>query len=65
MPAKKTNFIPYACFGYYDNKFNECINCKHGKACNKASTSDNYEEIRKMYKFKTSQIKTLVDTWSK
>ena len=29
MPAPKTNLIPYSCFAYYDETFDECKKCKH------------------------------------
>lgn len=63
MPAPKTNFIPFSCFGYYDNKFTECLQCKHCKPCKKATDSNQYEEVRKVYKYKSSQIKELVEKW--
>lgn len=48
MPAPKTIFIPYSCFGYYDEKFDECMKkCKFRKACRNATESDECEEDRK------------------
>lgn len=63
MPASKINFIPFSCFGYCDEKFNECIKCKHCAACSKATKSNEYEEVRKIFKFKKSQIDELVEKW--
>lgn len=63
MPAKKTNFIPFSCFGYYDKKFEECENCKHKVPCNNATNSEEYQEVRKIYKYKNAQIDELVKTW--
>lgn len=61
MPAPKTIFIPYSCFGYYDEKFDECLKkCKFRNACRNATESDECEEVRKIYKYKTSQIDELV-----
>ena len=66
MPAPKTIFIPYSCFGYYDEEFEECTKkCKHCKACKNATESDECEEVRKIYKYKTSQIDELVEKWKK
>lgn len=65
MPAPITNFIPHSCFGYYDEKFDECTKkCKVSNACKKATESDEYNEVRKVYKFKTSQINELVKKFS-
>lgn len=62
MPAPKTIFIPYSCFGYYDDKFEECTKkCKICRACRNATESDEVEEVRKIYKYKSSQIQELVD----
>lgn len=63
MPAKKTNFIPFACFGYYDDNFEECKNCKKVSSCQKATNSPNYEEVRKIFKYKVSQIEELCEKW--
>ena len=64
MPAKKTNFIPYACFGYYDKQFAECGACKHKKPCRNATNSDKFEQVRKIFKYKNSQIDELVKEWT-
>lgn len=63
MPAKKTNFIPFACFGYYDANFEECLNCKKSISCNNATNSTEYEEVRKIFKYKVSQIEELDKKW--
>ncbi len=61
MPAPKTIFIPHSCFGYYDEKFEECSKkCKINAECRRATESDECDEIRKIYKYKTSQIDELV-----
>ena len=61
MPAPKTIFIPYSCFGYYDEKFDECARkCRICRECRKATESDECEEVRKIYKYKSSQIDELV-----
>lgn len=66
MPAPKTIFIPYSCFGYYDEDFEECTKkCKYCKACKNATESDECEEVRKIYKYKLCQIEELVKKWSK
>ena len=66
MPAPITNFIPHSCFGYYDEAFEECFKkCKIANACKNASESDQYDEVRKIYKFKSSQIKKLVEEWGR
>lgn len=65
MPAPKTNLIPYSCFAYYDETFDECKKCKHNIPCKKATDSNEYEEVRKIFKFKSSQIQELVKEWSK
>ena len=62
MPAPKTIFIPHSCFGYYDEKFEECSKkCKLRKECKNATESDKIEEVRRIYKYKTSQIDELVE----
>ena len=64
MPAPKTTFIQYSCFGYYDEKFDECLKkCRHSKACKKATKSDDCEEVRKIFKYKKSQINELVEKY--
>lgn len=66
MPASKYVFIPHSCFGYYDSKFNECIKkCKIAKSCKNATESSDCEEIRKIYKFKVSQIDELTKKWKR
>jgi hypothetical protein len=57
MPAPKTNFIPYSCFGYYDETFIECSKkCKYADSCKNATESDEKEEVRKIFKFTNKQI---------
>lgn len=64
MPAPKTIFIPYSCFGYYDHAFEECAKkCKYCKECKRATESDKRDEVREVYKYKTSQIEDLVKEW--
>ena len=64
MPAPKTTFIPYSCFGYYDNKFIQCSKkCKYSESCYNATNSPECEEIRKQFKFTSKQIKDLVQKW--
>lgn len=63
MPAKKTNFIPFACFGYYDETFEECVECKKSVPCKNATESQEYEEVRKIFKYKISQIEELSKKW--
>lgn len=64
MPAPKTIFIPYSCFGYYDEKFIECTKkCKHADACRNATNSSECEEVRKIYKYLNKQIDELVEKW--
>lgn len=64
MPAPKTTFIPYSCFGYYDEKFVECSRkCKHASACRNATNSPEYEEVRKVYKYLGRQIDELAEKW--
>lgn len=66
MPAPKTVFIPHSCFGYYDEKFNECIKkCKIALSCKNATESPECQEVRKIYKFKVSQIEQLEKKWQK
>ena len=66
MPAPKTIFIPYSCFGYYDESFEECSSkCKYCKECRNATESQDCEEVRRIYKYKTSQIEELVAQWKK
>lgn len=47
---KLTEFIPGACFGYYDEKFEECLACKAKDSCQTATNSENRDEIRKIAK---------------
>lgn len=62
MPAPKTIFIPFSCFGYYDEKFEECTRkCRHCDACRNATNSDQRDEVRGIYKYKMSQIEELVE----
>lgn len=64
MPAPKTVFIPYSCFGYYDQSFIECSKkCKHAQACKNATNSNEYEEIRRQFKFNNKHITDLVQKW--
>lgn len=63
MPAPKTNFIPFSCFGYYDKTFEECEKCKNKKPCKNATDSDEFEEVRKIYKFKKSHIEELINKY--
>ena len=65
MPARKTNFIPFSCFGYYDETFDECNNCKKSVSCKNATNSTEYEEVRKIFKYKISQIEELDKKWKK
>ena len=66
MPAPKTIFIPYSCFGYYDGEFEECARkCKHCKECKRATESDRRDEVRSIFKYKTSQIDDLVREFGK
>ncbi len=66
MPAPKTTFIPYSCFGYYDEKFEECTKkCKYCSACRNATESPECEDVRRIYKYKLSQIEELVEKWKK
>lgn len=61
MPAPKTIFIPHSCFGYYDEKFEECSKkCKLHGECKIATESNEVEEVRRIYKYKKSQIDELV-----
>ena len=61
MPAPKTIFIPRSCFGYYDEKFEECSKkCRLHEECKNATESDECDEVRKIYKYKKSQIDELV-----
>lgn len=62
MPAPKTIFIPFSCFGYYDQKFEECTGkCRHCEECRRATESDQRDEVRSIYKYKSSQIDELVE----
>lgn len=63
MPAPKTNLIPFSCFGYYDAEFNDCLVCKVNRSCKNATDSSEYEEVRKIFKFKKSQTEELVKKW--
>ena len=63
MPARKTNFIPFACFGYFDENYDECKNCKKSVSCNNETNSTEYEEVRKIFKYKVSQIEELDKKW--
>lgn len=64
MPAPKTTFIPHSCFGYYDDKFVECSKkCSIADACRNATFSDEYEDVRKIYKYMNKQIDELVEKW--
>ena len=66
MPAPKTIFIPHSCFGYYDEKFEECSKkCKLHEECKNATESDERDEVRKIYKYKKSQIDELVKKFRK
>ena len=66
MPAPRTIFIPHSCFGYYDEKFEECTHkCRICRACRNATESDEVEEVRKIYKYKSSQIDELVKKYNK
>lgn len=64
MPAPKTTLIPHSCFGYYDENFKQCSKkCRISKECKNATLSSKYEQVRKIFKYKTEQIKELVREW--
>lgn len=63
MPAPKTNLIPFSCFGYFDSEFAECLSCRLGEPCKNATDSPDFEEVRKIFKYKKSQIKELKNHW--
>ena len=64
MPAPKTTFIPYSCFGYYDQNFIQCSKkCKHSQSCLNATKSSECENIRKQFKFTNKHINDLVQQW--
>lgn len=66
MPAPKTIFIPFSCFGYHDEKFEECSKkCKYRDECRNATESDEVEEVRSIYKYKLSQIEELARKFRK
>ena len=65
MPAPRTIFIPHSCFGYYDEKFEECTHkCRICDACRNATESDEVDEVRRIYKYKSSQIDELVKKYN-
>lgn len=59
-----THFIQGACFGYYDQKFEQCVNCKYNKSCNNATNSKEVNSIRKVFKYKSRIIKQFVQKYS-
>ena len=64
MPAPKTVFIQHSCFGYFDEKFDECARkCRVSNACRLATASPEAEEIRAVYKYKHSQIDEIVEKY--
>ena len=64
MPAPKTTFIPYSCFGYYDQSFVQCTKkCKHALSCKNATYSTEFQEVRKQFKFNNKHITDLVQKW--
>ena len=65
MPAPKTTFIQHSCFGYYDEGFEECTNkCCYAKECRKATSSEECEEIRRVFKYKKSQIREIAEKYA-
>lgn len=50
MPARITNFIPGSCFGYCNESNKECNKCKLFESCKNATSSNEVEEVRKIFK---------------
>ena len=61
----KTEIMNGACFGYYDAvKFEECRNCKISAVCEKATSSSEVSEIRKIDKRSEKDLNRLIERFS-
>lgn len=65
MPAKVTNFISGACFGYFNENDKSCMKCKLRKGCSKASSSKEVNEVRKIFKITNKVVDELNKKYSK
>ena len=68
MPVEKTTrqgfeVVDGACFGYYDETFDECLACRAGTSCKKATVSPEVDEVRKSVKNDPAQIDRLEEQY--
>lgn len=57
---KKTEVSSGACFGYFDSdEFEECLECKLSRECEKATKSILVEEVRRKEKRSRRQVEEI------
>lgn len=66
MPVEKTNrtgfeVIDGACFAYYDETFNECLECFCKEECRKATMSENVKDVRRKVRNDENVLKELIE----
>lgn len=60
---KKTNIIPGACFGYFDETFGDCRRCRISGSCYRATHSDAAQAVRAIAKTTCAQVDELTRKW--
>lgn len=70
MPVEKTNrtgfdVIDGACFAYYDETFNECLECSCKDECRKATGSEDVKDVRRKVRNNEKALKELIESFRK
>ena len=56
--------IDGACFGYYDETFNECLACDYREACGKCAESPEAQEVRRSIRNDPARLAEAVKRFS-
>lgn len=61
---KKTEFVDGACFGYYDETFEECLKCRGREQCRKATKSPDAQNVKAVTKNSRDIVSELLRKWA-
>ena len=60
MGKKKTEIVPGACLGYYDESFKECLGCACRQVCYNITKSSNCGNIREIPKTNSAIVDEII-----
>ena len=64
MSKKKTEFVPGACIGYYDESFKECLGCACRQVCYNITKSADCGNIREIPKTSSNIVEETLRKYS-